>query len=184
MKVGPKPEGLNPPPVYHWQPRVWVVELATLLLVAAILALFCFAVSGCKTVPKGNAELITYKIIEGGLGWVETTDTKGVVKKEQLPWDATYEFRHGVFAVHRSGFKAQPVIGASCWQGSSGLEGSPWAGLRVVHIINVGVDFGFDKENITVGPDWLYHATVVGINACFPYSLGRTRAGLKAGYLF
>ena len=95
-------------------------------------------------------------------------------------YDTWYTFADGKLTPHQSGFKLEPIVGADL----VGLTGSPWAGIRYVHIENVGLDLGFDRANFTLGFDYLYHTIVIGPNICFPYDLGDSHFGFKAGFLF
>lgn len=154
-------------------------RIALALMVSAIFS------SGCASFKGATDQLVNYKAVYGrGPGLVETISTQGVSKLNSLPWDYTYSFEHGVYSTSTSAFKIEGLVGADCYQGENGLEGSPWAGIRFVHVENVGADVGFDKANVTAGLDWLVRDLAIGPNVLFPYRLGPSTLGLKAGFLF
>ena len=64
-------------------------------------------------------------------------------KETSVNYDTWYSFADGNLVPHKSGFKLEPVIGASL----IGLDGSPWAAIRYVHFENVGSSVGFNKSN-------------------------------------
>ena len=129
---------------------------------------------GCAKVVNIQPLVISQKVdIEPG-----SYTADGV--KRSVPWDATYTIEKGTVTPHVSNFKVEPLIGVDV----VGLTSSPWAGIRVAHVDNVGVDFGFDRENFTIGMDYLYHDIVVGPNLAYPYDLGVPHLGAKAAFLF
>src|SRR6185295_11780561 len=90
-----------------------------------------------------------------------TVDGKATDKS----YDTWYTFSDGKLTPHSSGFKMEPLIGVDV----VGLDASPWAGIRFLHIDHIGLDFGFDRHNFTIGGDWLYHTIAIGPSICFPY---------------
>ena len=143
------------------------------LQVAAGLLLAATLLSGCAKPILLKSPPAEEVIIEPGKLTVNG-------KVENVPWDAFYTFSDGKLIPHYSGFKLEPLIGADL----VGLVGSPWAGLRFVHVENIGADFGFDRLNFTLGIDWLWHDIVIGPNIAFPYDLGNSHFGGKAAFFF
>jgi hypothetical protein len=151
---------------------IWMLMMAAVMLV------------GCAT-PKGKiAQPTAYTSLRGELGKVTATLANGSVTQYSLPWDATWEVKNGDVRFSTTAFKIEPIIGAACFQSESGLEGSPWAGIRFVHVGNVGLDVGFDKKNFSGGADWLHHGLAVGPSVFWPYLKLKPGYGLKAGFIF
>lgn len=140
--------------------------------------------SGCGTVKGTIAQPTAFTSLHGELGKVTATLANGAVTQYKLPWDATWDVKNGDFRTQTTAFKIQALLGASCFQSESGLEGSPWAGVRFIHVSSLGLDFGFDKRNFSLGIDWLHHGVAVGPSAFFPYISTTSKFGLKAGMLF
>lgn len=107
--------------------------------------------------------------------------------KKNVPYDAHFHYENGFFTPTYTAFKLEPVMGADLVLGNP----SPWAGVRFLHIENLGFDFGFDKAYFTFGADWLWHDIMVGPSAAWPYITDFTKPlslqsqfELKAGFLF
>lgn len=149
------------------------------VILAAILLCGCYGPRATIKQP------IAYQSIDGELGKVTFILANGEKTVKALPWDATWRVKDGQFTSSVSAFRLQALIGVSAYPGPSGLEGSPWAGIRFVHIAQVGLDFGFDKRNFTAGGDWLYHGLAIGPNIIWPYLASKSGGiGAKAAYLF
>lgn len=150
-----------------------------------ILFLSALFLSGCASLKGKVQQPIAYDSIRGELGKVTYTlaGTTDPVPK-RVPWDAEWSIKNGLFSMSTSAFKLQAMFGVNCFQTDTGMQGSPWAGLRFFRISYVGGDIGFDKQNFTAGLDYLYRGIGIGPNVCFPYTLGKARAGLKAGAIF
>lgn len=140
---------------------------------AISLMLMAFFISGCISSIKLAIPPAQTVSIQPGIYTVNGID-------KSVPWDTTYFFSKGNLDVSQSDFKLEPLIGADL----VGLNASPWAGLRFVHVMNIGVDCGFDKENFTTGIDWLWHDVAIGPNMAFPYDLSNNHFGFKMAFLF
>ncbi len=155
----------------------WTLGAAALLLAALFLP-------GCRT-PKGTiGQPSAYASVRGEIGKITTVQVNGEKKEITVPWDYTWEVKNGIFAYKTSAFKLEALLGGSCYSGPSGLVGSPWAGVRFLHIVNLGFDFGFDRANFSMGIDWLYHGLGIGPSAFVPYMTKESKLGLKGGFLF
>ena len=98
-----------------------------------------------------------------------------------MPSDTFYTFANGSLVPHPSGLSFEFLMGADV----TGLEGSPWIGLRLFHVSFFGLDIGADKSNFTIGPDYLWHELLIGPNICIPYDLLQTnKFGAKIGIIF
>ena len=142
---------------------------ATIALLVASFFICC----GCATTIKLAIPPAQKVEIEPGAYVVDG-------KRNSVPYDATYSFENGLLIPHTSGFKLEPILGADL----IGLQASPWAGLRTLHVENLGLDFGFNKTGFTLGLDWLYHDIVMGAGPFFPYDLGPSSFEVHAGPMF
>lgn len=149
-----------------------------------VLALTAFFVFGCAG-PKATVQQPTaYKSISGYMGTITGNLNNGSTTIWSVPIDSQWKIENGFFYVQDSDFRLQAIIGVSCFQGESGLEASPWAGVRILHYKRLGLDFGFDKKNFSIGPDWLKGSIVFGPSIFFPYFEKRSIYGAKASVLF
>jgi hypothetical protein len=148
----------------------------------ALLALFIFGCAG----PKVKVEQpMAFKSVSGELGRITYTLPDGTKSYRSLPWDATWKIEGGQFTTSTSAFKIQGLVGAICFSSPSGLQGSPWAGLRLIHIGPAGIDVGFDKYQFSAGGDWLIRGIIVGPSVMFPYlSTKSSGVGIKGAILF
>lgn len=183
MKDNPRGELSGSPHCPVNGTRTIVIDLLTIAVVVTIFGCIVFSALGCRT-TKAVPDLIQYKAVSGGPGYIVLESRDGKVEKKAVPMDYTWDFRVGAFSYSTSGFRLEPLLGASCWQSEIGIEGSPWAGVRFLHVMNVGFDAGFDKDNFSVGIDWLHRGIAIGPSLFFPFDLSKNRAGMKAAVWF
>ena len=109
----------------------------------------------------------------------DTLTVDGV--KRSMPSDTWYSFADGNLVPHPSGLHFEFLLGADV----TGLEGSPWLGLRLFHVSFFGFDIGANRSCFTFGPDYLWHEILIGPNSCIPYNLTESnKFGGKVGIIF
>lgn len=97
------------------------------------------------------------------------------------PWDSTFTVDpQGNVKVHSSAFALEGLVGADL----VGLDFSPWAGLRLAHVWNFGVDIGFDRYRVTWGLDFMWRDIIVGPNMNEAFDLSGITWGAKAAFQF
>jgi len=158
------------------------------------LAVLAFLLSGCAHSPK---IAIPQPIATSESGWKQSKSIRIELGKTTVdfqdgthqvilsPWDATHKIEYGQYKLSTSAFKLQALIGCVAYASPSGLRGSPYGGIRFMHVSHVGFDFGFDRDNFSAGADWLYHAVAFGPSIMFPYLMYKDYGmGVKVGVIF